>query len=77
MVNSICSKLVGIDAVKVVPKPPYRIDTLDTLLIQVEGTLPNRPIEGTYAVEPGGVISFGPPYGSVKVLGMTMRRRSV
>ncbi|HUY90214.1 MAG TPA: polysaccharide biosynthesis/export family protein [Pirellulales bacterium] len=59
-----------IDAVKVVPKPPYRIESLDQLSLQVAGALPDRPIEGEVMVEPGGLIDLGPPYGTVRVAGM-------
>lgn len=61
-----------IDAIKVVPKPPYRVHTLDTLVVTVVGAPPDRPIDGLYSVEAGGVLNFGPPYGSVRVAGMTL-----
>jgi polysaccharide export outer membrane protein len=61
-----------IDAIQVVPKPPYHLHALDTVLVQVQGTLPEYPIDGVYAVESGGVVNFGQPYGSVKVVGMTL-----
>ena len=61
-----------IDAVRVVPKPPYRISSLDILSIQVEGALPDRPLTGQIQVEPGGTINLGPPYGTVDVNGMTL-----
>jgi polysaccharide biosynthesis/export protein len=61
-----------IDAIKVVPKPPYRVHTLDSLLVQVVGALPDQPIDNLYPVEAGGMINFGMPYGSVKVVGLTL-----
>jgi polysaccharide export outer membrane protein len=61
-----------IDAIRVVPKPPYHIHTLDSLLVQVIGALPDKPIDGVYPVEAGGLIGFGAPYGSVKVDGLTL-----
>ena len=61
-----------IEAVKVVPLPPYRINTLDVLALQVAGTLPDRPLVGQFEVEPGGTFNLGPPYGSVKIVGMTI-----
>lgn len=61
-----------IDAIRVVPKPPYRVHSLDTLMVQVIGALPDKPIDGVYAVESGGTVNFGQPYGSVKVAGMTL-----
>ncbi|HEX7445939.1 MAG TPA: polysaccharide biosynthesis/export family protein [Pirellulales bacterium] len=61
-----------IDAVKVVPKPPYRIETLDVLAVQVPGAFEEHPIEGNYEVQPGGSLDLGPPYGTVKVVGLEM-----
>jgi polysaccharide export outer membrane protein len=62
-----------IDAVRIVPKPPYRIASIDVLSIQVTGALPDRPIDGEVMVEPGGTIDLGPPYGSVRVSGMGVK----
>lgn len=59
-----------VDAVKVIPKPPYRIESLDLLSLQVANALPDRPIEGEVMVEPGGLIDLGQPYGTVRVAGM-------
>src|SRR5690606_15659192 len=64
--------ILVIEAIRVVPRPPYRINTLDVLLVQVAGTLPDYPIQGAYAVEPGGTINLGVPYGSIKVVGLTL-----
>ncbi len=61
-----------IDAVKVVPKPPYHIEPLDTLEIFVLGTLPDQNIAGPYPVEADGTIMLGPAYGSLKVSGLTL-----
>jgi polysaccharide export outer membrane protein len=61
-----------IDALNVVPRAPYHLRTTDVLSIQVDGTLPEAPIQGAYAVEPGGVVNLGMPYGSVSVTGVTV-----
>lgn len=61
-----------IDAIKIVPREPYEIEALDVLRISVEGTLVDRPIEGEYTVGPGGRVDLGPPYGLVRVLGLTI-----
>ncbi len=63
---------LDITALKVVPKAPYRIEPLDYLQLNVNGTLVDQPILGTYAVEPGGTINLGPAYGRVTVSGMTL-----
>ena len=61
-----------IDAVKVVPKPPYHIEPLDTLEIFVLGTLPDQNIAGPYPVEADGTIMLGPAYGAIKVSDLTL-----
>src|SRR5262245_4035405 len=43
-----------IDALRVVPKDPFRIEPLDILYIDVAGTFLEAPIRGPYPVEPGG-----------------------
>jgi protein involved in polysaccharide export with SLBB domain len=60
-----------IDAVKVVPKAPYRIDALDVLFIQGTGLLPESPLAGQFPVEPGGRVNLGPMYGTVRVIDLT------
>ena len=61
-----------IDALKVVPKPPYHIEPQDILEIFVMGTLPNQNIAGPYPVEADGTLHLGPAYGRIKVSGMTL-----
>ncbi len=64
--------ILTIDAIHVVPRPPYRLRTFDMLGIEVSGTLPETPISGVYVVEPGGVVKLGFRYGSVRVAGLTL-----
>src|SRR5262245_20919742 len=61
-----------LDAVSVVPRSPYHVGALDALNINVTGTLPDKPIEGVFYVQPGGQVDLGPPYGSVFISGMTI-----
>jgi polysaccharide export outer membrane protein len=61
-----------IDALRVVPKPPFRIQSFDTLQVIVEGTLLDQSINGLYAVEPGGMLDLGPSYGKVMVGNMSL-----
>ena len=70
-----------IDAVRLVPRPPYKIAPLDALLIrvavvgaskEVSDLRPGQPIAGLYRVEPDGVVSLGFEYGSVFVAGQTI-----
>lgn len=64
--------ILQIDALQAVPKSPYNLRSLDVLTIQATGTLPESPIAGVYPIEPGGNVNLGPPYGLVKVAGMTV-----
>jgi polysaccharide export outer membrane protein len=68
-----------IDALRVVPRPPYRAQPLDSLLIQASNVLPVDPIAGVYGLEPDGTINLGPSYGSVLVVGLTIEeaRRAI
>ncbi len=66
--------ILMIDAIHVVPRPPYHLRTLDVLGIQVPGALSEAPIEGAYPVELGGMVNLGVPYGSVKVAGLTVEQ---
>ena len=61
-----------IDALRIVPKPPFRIQSFDSLQIIVEGTLLDQPINGIYVVEPGGLLDLGPSYGKVAAGGKSL-----
>ncbi|MEX2141403.1 MAG: polysaccharide biosynthesis/export family protein [Pirellulales bacterium] len=61
-----------IDALRVIPKDPFRIEPLDVLYIEVEGAYEESPIRGPYAVEPGGAIDLGSLYGKVDVVGLSL-----
>ena len=61
-----------IDALRVVPKPPFRVQSFDVLQVMVEGTLLDQPISGLFAVEPGGMVDLGPAYGKVAVGGLSL-----
>jgi polysaccharide export outer membrane protein len=61
-----------IDALKIVPKAPYRVEPLDVLFVQGTGLLPEAPLASKLAIEPGGRLDLGPTYGSLKVAGLTL-----
>src|SRR5262249_51197516 len=63
--------ILQIDAIRIVPIPPYRIEPLDTVLLHVLGADPNHPIQGDYGVMPEGTINLGIPYGNVRIAGLT------
>jgi len=57
---------------KLVPIPPYRIESYDVLQINARNTLLDQPIDGYFLVEAEGTINLGPGYGTVRVVGMTI-----
>ena len=61
-----------IDAVRVVPKAPYRLKTADLLVVKVLGTPSDMPIAGAFQIEPGGVVRLGSRYGAVGVAHLTI-----
>lgn len=61
-----------ISAIKIVPKPPHRIETFDGIIIRVTGTLPGEPIADVFFVDPEGKVDLGPSYGRVKVVELTI-----
>ena len=64
--------ILTIDAIRVMPRSPYHLRSLDTLAIQVQGTLPDAPISGIFLIEPPGFVRLGPRYGAVQVAGLTV-----
>jgi polysaccharide biosynthesis/export protein len=64
--------ILQVDLLHAVPKAPYHIQTLDALGVRVANALPDAPISGVYPVGPDGTVTFGNPYGSVKVAGLTV-----
>jgi len=65
--------MLAIELLKLVPIPPYRIESYDVLQIKVVGTLLDQPIDGYYLVEAEGTINLGPAYGTIRVVGMTIK----
>jgi polysaccharide biosynthesis/export protein len=64
--------ILEIDAVRLVPKPPYKIQPLDSILLQITEVLKEEPVVGLFAVGSDGSIDFGPTYGSVQLDGLTI-----
>jgi len=77
-----------LDAVRLVPQPPYKVAPLDALVIQVNvfrapteaelaakqepSLIPGQPINGLFRVEPDGVVNLRFSYGAVPVVGQTI-----
>ena len=64
--------ILMIEMLKMVPRPPYRIDVYDVLQIRAMGTIPDQPIDGFFLVEGDGIVTLGPAYGRLHLVGMTV-----
>jgi polysaccharide biosynthesis/export protein len=74
-----------IDAIRLVPKPPYRLMPFDEVGIRFPAVPENlgkedfealakagRVISGTFTVEPEGTVNLGPIYGKIQVVDLTI-----
>lgn len=66
--------ILVIEAIHIVPRSPYYLRTSDVIAINILGTLPDAPVTGPYPIQPGGIVNLGPPYGAVKVTGLTVEQ---
>lgn len=64
--------ILMIDAVAIVPLPPYRLSSLDVVIMNVEGTPQEKPIQGEFPIEPGGLVNLGFDYEKVKIGGLSI-----
>ena len=62
--------ILQIDALYLVPLPPYKVKPLDSLLVRVPKATADEPIAGIYPVDPDGTINLGLSYGTVRVAGL-------
>ena len=66
--------ILVIEAIHIVPRSPYLLRTGDVIAINVARALPDAPISGAFAIQPGGMVHLGLPYGSVKISGITIEQ---
>ncbi len=64
--------VLQMEVLKLIPKPPYRIDIYDVLMIRVYGTPLEAPIDGYYLVDEEGNVDLGPEYGKARIAGMSI-----
>ena len=65
---------IRIETLKLVPRQPYHICPADVLTIRVYGTPERLPIDDYFSVSEMGVVDLGPPYGTVRVVGLTVEQ---
>ncbi|NQT40371.1 MAG: polysaccharide biosynthesis/export family protein [Planctomycetes bacterium] len=66
--------MVAVELRQLKPRSPYLLEVYDCLQIDVTGTLLDQPINGGFLVEAEGIVNLGPAYGSVRVVGNTVKQ---
>jgi polysaccharide export outer membrane protein len=64
--------VLQIEVLKLVPKPPYRVEIFDVLEIRGALDIPDYPIDGYFLVDEQGDLDLGALYGKVHVVGLTV-----
>jgi polysaccharide export outer membrane protein len=64
--------LLNIQALKVVPRPPYKIQTYDVLRVTVIDGPQDQLVGGRLTIEPDGRINLGAIYGKVSLVDLTL-----
>lgn len=64
--------VVTIELQKMIPKPPYYLQSLDVIFVRVIGTLYDQPIDNYYVISAEGTVDLGPSYGKLRVEGLTV-----
>ena len=64
--------ILFIQAIKVVPKSPHKLEPFDTILIRVLNAYADQPIAEAFFIGPEGSVDLGPSYGHVKVVGLSV-----
>ena len=66
--------ILYIEALRLVPKGPYRLEPMEVLQIEVPDALPKQDIKGLYMISPEGRINLGHTYGFVRIGGLTVEQ---
>ena len=55
--------ILFIQAVKIVPKPPHKLEPFDAILVRVANAFADQPIADAFFISPEGDVDLGPAYG--------------
>jgi protein involved in polysaccharide export with SLBB domain len=64
--------ILFIQAIKIVPKSPHKLEPYDTILVRVANAYADQPIADAFFIGPEGSVDLGPSYGRVKVVGLSV-----
>jgi polysaccharide biosynthesis/export protein len=64
--------ILHIEALRLVPRGPYKLEALEVVSIDVGDTLPKQDIKGLFMISPEGTINLGYNYGYLRIAGLTV-----
>ncbi|TWT90742.1 Polysaccharide biosynthesis/export protein [Pseudobythopirellula maris] len=64
--------ILAIQALRLLPKQPYRLQAIDVVSIGASGLLASDPLGGDYSIQPDGTIHFGHNIGAMRAEGLTV-----
>ena len=65
--------VLEIQAIRMLPKSPYKLEPLDVVAVAATELLPEQQITGEYVIQPNGTIHLGFELGSIQAAGLTVR----
>lgn len=66
--------ILSIDAIRILPRQPYLLQSLDSLAVQVVDSEGEPLLAATSNVDPSGQLPLGPVFGSIQVGGKTIEQ---
>lgn len=64
--------VLTIEAIRILPRQPYRLQPLDSLAVQIVESIGEPLLSATSNVDPSGQLPLGPMFGSIQVGGRTI-----
>lgn len=66
------SDILSVEVARLVPKSPYKLESSDEIRITAYGLEDEEiKLNGNFRLQPGGMVAFPPPIGSVSLAGLT------
>ncbi len=64
--------ILTIEAIRILPRQPYKLQPLDSLLVQVLDSSGETLYDATSRIDPSGKLPLGPLFGSIEASGQTI-----
>jgi len=64
--------ILTIEAIRILPRQPYKLQSLDSVLVQIVDSSGEILYEATSSIDPSGRLPLGPVFGSLEARGRTI-----